>query len=102
MIAEDGEIIIHTDTIDAIAGEKNVTYIKMDVEGAELKSLMGAETVINRNHPRMAISIYHSDEDMLDIIEYIRTKFPFYKLYVRHYTYFYADTVLYAIDWERQ
>lgn len=102
MIAEDGDTIIYTNTIDAVAGEKNITYIKMDVEGAELKSLMGAETVIKRNHPRLAISIYHSDRDMLDIIEYIRMKFPFYKLYVRHYTYFYADTVLYAIDWERQ
>lgn len=99
MIAEDGDTTIHTDTIDAIVGaERNVTYIKMDVEGAELKSLMGAEGVIRRSHPRLAVSIYHSDADMIDIIEYIKKQFPFYQLYVRHYTYFYADTVLYAID----
>lgn len=86
-------------TIDAVVGEeRNVTYIKMDVEGAELKSLMGAEGVIRRSHPRLAVSIYHSDADMIDIIEYIKKQFPFYQLYVRHYTYFYADTVLYAID----
>lgn len=98
MIAKDGDIVIQTDTIDAILGEKKATYIKMDVEGAELNSLIGAERVIQRDHPRLAISIYHSNEDMLDIIEYIKDKYPFYKLYIRHYTHFYADTVLYAIE----
>lgn len=79
-----------------------VTYIKMDVEGAELKSLMGAKNVIRNYHPRLAISIYHSDEDMIGIIEYVKENYPFYKLYVRHYTYFYADTVLYAIDEQKK
>lgn len=98
MISDDGDTVINTETIDAIAGEQKVTYIKMDVEGAELKSLIGAQKVIEREHPRLAVSIYHSDEDMIDIIEYIKEKYPFYKLYVRHYTWFYADSVLYAID----
>lgn len=102
MVAEDGNTTIHTNTIDAVAGDRKVTYIKMDVEGAELKSLIGARKVIEQNHPRLAVSIYHSNEDMINIIAYISENFPFYQLYVRHYTYFFADTVLYAIDWERQ
>lgn len=98
MISDSGDTVIHTDTIDTIIGDRKVSYIKMDVEGAELKSLVGAKTVIEREHPRLAISIYHSDEDMTDIIEYLKENYPFYKLYVRHYTWFYADTVLYAVD----
>lgn len=64
---------------DAIVGNKKVTYIKMDVEGAELNSLIGAHKTIKREHPRLAISIYHSD-DMLNIIEYIKENYPFYIL----------------------
>ena len=97
-IADDGDTVIYTDTIDAVVGNQKVTYIKMDVEGAELNSLIGAKEIIKREHPKLAISIYHSDDDMINIIEYIRQNYPFYKLYVRHYTYFYADTVLYAIE----
>lgn len=101
MISDDGDSIIKVKSIDEVVGGGKVTYIKMDVEGAELNSLIGAKNIICRDHPRLAISIYHSDADMLDIIEYVRSNYPFYKLYVRHYTYYYADTVLYAIDWTR-
>lgn len=99
-ITEEGNVKIKADTLDnlvGVQGEK-VTYIKMDVEGSELETLKGAENIITCYKPRLAISIYHSDKDMIEIIEYIRKKYPFYKLYIRHYTQFYADTVLYAIS----
>lgn len=98
MIAEDGEDIVHVNSIDNVLKNDKVTFIKMDVEGAELESLKGAEKIIARDHPRLAISIYHSDEDMIGIIEFLREKYPFYSYYVRHYTYFFGDTVLYAVD----
>ncbi len=102
-ISGDGESIIKADKIDQyVSGKYDVSFIKMDIEGAELESLKGAEQTILKYHPRLAISIYHSDHDMVDIIEYIRKKFPFYDLYVRHYTWFFADTVCYAIDKENR
>lgn len=96
-ITESGNCAIEVDAIDNVTEGKNVTYIKMDVEGAELKSLEGAEKCIEKYHPRLAISIYHSPEDMINIPLYLKDKFPFYNFYVRHYTFFYADTVLYAM-----
>jgi len=95
---ENSNTVISTVTIDKVAGGRRVTFIKMDVEGAELRSLKGAEKIIERDHPRLAVSIYHSPEDMVDIIRYMKRRYPFYTLYVRHYTSFYADTVMYAID----
>jgi len=89
---------IKTQTIDNLKLEK-VTFIKMDVEGAELNSLKGAEKTIIRDKPKLAISIYHSNEDMIDIAEYIHKIVPEYKLYVRQHIAIptTAETVLYGV-----
>lgn len=88
---------ISVDTLDDTLKDKAVTFIKMDIEGSELPSLKGAEKVISTNLPRLAICIYHSDEDMLDIPEYIIEKYPAYSLYIRQHSTGLAETVLYAI-----
>lgn len=75
----------------------DATFIKMDIEGFEMAALRGAREIIRRNHPKLAICIYHSLEDMVEIIEYIHENFPEYDIYVRHHTKGYAETVMYAI-----
>jgi hypothetical protein len=93
-----GVISIQVKTIDNLNLEK-VTFIKMDVEGAELNALKGAEKTILKDKPKLAICIYHSNEDMVCIAEYIHNLAPEYKLYVRQHFLFpsAAETVLYAI-----
>jgi len=78
---------------------EDVSFIKMDVEGAELKSLEGAKKTILKSKPKLAISIYHSNEDMLNLAEFIHNIIPEHKLYVRHhncYPYI-TETILYAL-----
>ena len=83
-------------TIDGIVKEK-VTFIKMDIEGSELKALHGAEQKIKKYKPKLAICIYHKVEDIIDIPSYIHSLVPEYKFYIRHYSFGQAETVLYAI-----
>lgn len=83
--------------LDDIPQCADATFIKMDIEGSELNALKGAERIIRDNHPKLAICIYHSNEDMLDIIEYIHEIEPRYHLYVRHHSQFIAETVMYAV-----
>lgn len=83
--------------IDAVPECKNATFIKMDIEGMEWDALHGAVETIKRNHPKLAICIYHSDEDMIRIVEYIHEIAPEYKLYVRHHSKREYETVLYAV-----
>lgn len=92
-----GNVSVDVDTLDDILKEKPVTFIKMDIEGSELPSLKGAEKVISNNLPRLTICIYHSDEDMLEIPEYLMEKYPEYSLYVRQHAFGDFETVLYAI-----
>jgi FkbM family methyltransferase len=93
-----GEIIVKVKAIDNLENLKRTTFIKMDIEGAEMEALKGAKKTILRDRPRLAISIYHSDEDMLRIAEWIHALVPEYKLYCRHHSIypFAFETILYA------
>jgi len=73
----------------------------MDVEGAELESLKGAEKTIRRDRPKLAICIYHKPEDMTEIPLFIKELVPEYKLYVRMHANDGSETVLYAIPSKR-
>jgi len=89
-------ITIDTISIDALELQEKVTLIKMDIEGAELSALHGAKKTILRDKPKLAICLYHSDEDMIRIAEYVHEIVPEYKLYVRHHWINGAETVLYG------
>ncbi len=69
----------------------------MDIEGAELNALKGCEKIIKRYQPKLAICIYHRNEDFIEIPKYILSIVPEYKLYMRHHNISGTETVLYAI-----
>lgn len=87
---------IDTVSLDQCVLDK-VTFIKMDIEGAELEALKGSREIIRKYRPRLAICIYHKKEDLVEIPSYIKELVPEYKLYVRHYSNVAAETVLYAV-----
>lgn len=98
IILDDGEISISAVTIDeTIRAADKITFIKMDVEGAELESLKGAKKTIMQDKPKLAICIYHKPEDMVTIPLYIKELVPEYKLYIRHHSNGPFETVLYAV-----
>ena len=96
-IADIGNKIAKCVALDDIIKEK-VTFIKMDIEGAELKALIGAENIIKEYKPQLAICIYHKPEDIYEIPFWLHDKVPEYKFYIRHHSKFLYDTVLYAVD----
>lgn len=95
-VDENGKNEIKVVAIDEVIHGK-VTFIKMDIEGSELKALHGAEQKIKKYKPKLAICIYHKPEDLIDIPAYIHSLVPEYKFYIRHYSCNQAETVLYAI-----
>lgn len=78
------------------------TFIKMDVEGAELSALKGASKIIKENTPKLAICVYHKPEDLFEIFELIHSWGINYKYYFRHYTRGISGTVLYCIPCDRK
>jgi hypothetical protein len=92
-----GEIRIETDSVDHVCEGEKVTFIKMDIEGAELEALKGARNTICRHRPKLAICVYHRQEDLVTIPQYILSLHEDYRLYLRHYGDFCTETVLYAV-----
>jgi len=97
MITDDSDCRIEVDTIDHIAAGNPVSYIKMDVEGVELEALKGAEQTIKEFKPVLGISIYHKQQDLIDIPMYIKEIVPEYNFYFRVHKKLAIDTVLYGI-----
>ena len=95
-IEDDGNVSVEVDTIDNIANGDSITFIKMDIEGAEYCALEGAKTIIQANRPKMAICIYHNISDFIRIPSLIREMDANYKFAVRHYTDTLTETVLFA------
>lgn len=73
-----------------------ISFIKMDIEGAELNSLMGAKETIKKNKPRLAICIYHKKDDIVEIPTFLLSIVPEYRFHVRHYSSNQWETVLFA------
>ena len=96
-ISNIGDSFIEVDSIDNILQGKRTTIIKMDIEGAELSALKGAEQTILNHKPKLAISAYHKANDLITIPQYIKSLVPEYKLYFRVHKPGTVDSVLYAV-----
>lgn len=97
-VSEEGDSSIEVMSIDeAVNGKERVTFIKMDVEGAELESLKGAKETIIKDKPKLAICIYHKPDDLIEIPCFVKELVPEYKLYIRHHSNGAGETVLYAV-----
>lgn len=97
IIVEEGGIEIPVVGLDEVLGKDRVTYIKMNIEGAELEALKGAEQAIARCKPTLAISAYHRPSDLWKVPELIRSLCADYRLYLRQHDGGAIETVLYAL-----
>ena len=68
--------------IDSIDGGK-IDYIKYDVEGAEAEALFGSKNTILNHSPALLVSLYHRSRDVFALVNYVRSSYPDYSLYLR-------------------
>lgn len=93
IINKEAEIV----SLDEIDFGKKIDFIKMDIEGAEEEALLGCKKIIARDHPVLAISMYHSFSQFVNIPRIIHEMEPRYELYLRHHKHTIDDTVCYAV-----
>ena len=84
-IASSGSESLPVTTIDTLYRKRKVSYIKMDVEGAEEKAITGGKAVIVRDKPKMNIALYHRSEDIFSIPLLLHSLVPDYSFYIRQH-----------------
>ncbi len=83
-------------TIDNLIKEK-IDFIKLDIEGDEIKALKGARNTIKQYHPILAICVYHKASDWYEVPNLILSIREDYDIYLRHYMEGIYETVMYFI-----
>ncbi|CAM4092731.1 FkbM family methyltransferase [Bacillus manliponensis] len=96
-VNKNGNIEIPVVSIDEYLDGKPATFIKMDIEGAELMALKGAKKTIKKYKPKLAICVYHKPLDLVQIPLFLKELVPDYRIYLRHYNINHCETVCYAI-----
>jgi len=95
--SKDGEVTVDVNSLDNIVNGREITFIKMDIEGAEFSAITGAKSSIQKHKPKLAISMYHKPDDLIVLPQLIKAIRPDYKFYLRHHLHITQELVLYAI-----
>jgi FkbM family methyltransferase len=99
--ASDGGITTEAISVDDFVRDRGldkVDFIKADIEGAEPTMLAGATETIRRFKPRLAISAYHREDDLLTLPQVIKAIEPSYKVFLGHHTIHSEETIIYAMS----
>ena len=83
-VSDDGDILVNMVCLDDDIKEE-ITIIKSDIEGSEVKALIGAKGHIINEHPKLLISIYHSNNDVWQIPKMIKEMDDSYRFYLRYH-----------------
>jgi len=101
LVDAQGTIEVSRRTLDDILRGRVPTYIKMDLEGAEVDAIAGARRTIQHHAPVMAICLYHRQSDLWEIPLQVRDMTDRYSFYLRRYSDDCWEQVLYVIPKER-
>lgn len=83
-ISLDGKIEVEGIALDEDIKEK-ISMVKMDIEGSEMKALVGMKEHIKNDTPILLISVYHNNTDLVEIPKFIRSLSENYDYYLRYY-----------------
>ena len=82
--------------LDDVVKER-VTYIKMDIEGAEMDAIEGAKNIIAKDNPRLGIAVYHRPEHMVELAQFIEDYRKKDNVYFSHHTPYVYDSTVFTV-----
>lgn len=96
IIEKSTEHYIEVDALDNILHGEKATLVKLSVQGAEESALIGAENMLKKDKPKLAITIFMKPDALIKLPNIIKKINPEYKLYLRCEEAFFAKVILYA------
>lgn len=100
-LAADGEVVVECIPLDELLAKTAPTFVKMDIEGAELDALEGARRSIKEHRPILAVCVYHKQDDLWRVPLFIRGMDEDYRLYLRPHEGDGKELVCYAVPANR-
>lgn len=97
----EGDCEVDAITLDSALSDNAATYLKMDIEGSEIATLMGAAQQIREHTPVLAVCAYHRQSDLWKIPLLIQSIQPDYSFFLRPHLFGVWDLVCYAIPRKR-
>ena len=95
-ISHDGDSVVQAVSLDSLLPDFKPDFMCMDVEGVEPDVLKGAEKMIKESRVDLGICVYHSANHIWLLMLYLNMLNVGYKFYLRNYTSYCIETVLYA------
>jgi len=99
--SDDGALEVPVETLDRLLQGEEPTFIKLDVEGDELRALQGAAGVLQRTRPIVAVCVYHRPADLWELPLFLRESLPHHRLYLRAHECDGFELVAYAVPLSR-
>ena len=94
-IDKNGDHRIFVRTLDSL--KLIPDFIKVDIEGSEEDFILGSKKTILRYKPQIAICVYHKSNDFYNLVDLILSINNKYKLYFRHHSFGFTESVMYFI-----
>ena len=96
-IDKNGDYSVQCMNLDSSLINFKPTFISMDVENAEIDVLRGGEKLLKKTKPDLGICVYHEPKQIWEVPLFLESLNLGYKFYIRNYTSYTIETVLYAV-----
>lgn len=98
VLTANGATMVSVIGLDEVLNGERVTYVKLNIEGAEIDALEGGAASIRRWAPKLAIAAYHVPDHLWRVPATIRGLRPDYRIYFRQHDGGIIETVTYALS----
>ena len=88
--------VVNITTVNKYFKNIPISFIKADIEGSEIDMLKGATEIIKRDNPKLALSVYHRPDDLINSVEILHKLNSDYKFILRHHSALLMETTLYC------
>ena len=88
---------VRGERLDAILAAQRLSFLKLDVEGAERAALVGAKASLTQHRPQVAACVYHEPNDLWEIPQLLAALLPNSRFYLRPHGFDGWETVVYVV-----
>ena len=96
-----GNTSVRGERLDTMLADQRLSFLKLDVEGAELSALAGAKASLTQHRPQVAACVYHEPNDLWEIPQLLAALLPNSRFYLRQHGFDGWEMVSYVIPGER-